>query len=137
MNSPLSGRDRKQTAPARPPPADLRREQWRERLYPALRYVTRRRRRFTGRSAKLRAPAGGPMFRKSLAALSFVLSTGVASAGGSESQAGACSELDMRRAGEREPHGARADQPAIELTAVFLKSAHGYVGFVEELPGVN
>jgi predicted RNase H-like HicB family nuclease len=25
----------------------------------------------------------------------------------------------------------------IELTAVFLKSPHGYVGFVEELPGVN
>jgi predicted RNase H-like HicB family nuclease len=57
------------------------------------------------------------MFRKSLAALSFVLSTGGASAGGSESQAGACSELVMRRAGEREPHGA--------------------LGFVEELPGVN
>jgi len=25
----------------------------------------------------------------------------------------------------------------IELTAVFLKSPDGYVGFVEELPGVN
>ena len=77
------------------------------------------------------------MFRKSLAALSFVLSTGVAQAGGSESQAGGYSELDVRRAGDREPHGALADEPAIELTAVFLKSPHGYVGFVEELPGVN
>ena len=26
---------------------------------------------------------------------------------------------------------------SIALTAVFLKSPHGYVGFVEELPGVN
>ena len=25
----------------------------------------------------------------------------------------------------------------IALTAVFLKSNHGYVGFIEELPGVN
>jgi predicted RNase H-like HicB family nuclease len=29
------------------------------------------------------------------------------------------------------------DQPIIAFTAVFLKSAHGYVGFIEELPGVN
>ncbi len=29
------------------------------------------------------------------------------------------------------------DQPVICLTAVYLKSKHGYVGFVEELPGVN
>jgi predicted RNase H-like HicB family nuclease len=28
-------------------------------------------------------------------------------------------------------------QPPIEFTAVFIKSPHGYVGFVEELPGVN
>jgi predicted RNase H-like HicB family nuclease len=28
-------------------------------------------------------------------------------------------------------------QAKIALTAVFLKSADGYVGFVEELPGVN
>jgi len=29
------------------------------------------------------------------------------------------------------------DQPVIAFTAVFLKSPHGYVGFIEELPGVN
>ena len=70
------------------------------------------------------------MFRKSLAALSFVLSAGVAQAGGSEFGTGAYTELDLRRAGNREP------RDAFELTAVFLKSPHGYVGFVEELPGV-
>ena len=29
------------------------------------------------------------------------------------------------------------DQPVVSLTAVFLKSKHGYTAFVEELPGVN
>lgn len=29
------------------------------------------------------------------------------------------------------------DQPEVLFTAVYLKSRHGYVGFVEELPGVN
>ena len=29
------------------------------------------------------------------------------------------------------------DRPVISLTAVYLKSPHGYVGFIEELPGVN
>ena len=29
------------------------------------------------------------------------------------------------------------DYPVISLTAVYLKSKHGYVGFIEELPGVN
>ena len=29
------------------------------------------------------------------------------------------------------------DQPRIALTAVFLRVTEGYVGFVEELPGVN
>lgn len=29
------------------------------------------------------------------------------------------------------------NQPEISFTAVFLKGAQGYVGFVEELPGVN
>jgi len=29
------------------------------------------------------------------------------------------------------------DQPVISFTAVFLKGKQGYVGFVEELPGVN
>jgi len=29
------------------------------------------------------------------------------------------------------------EQPEIAFTAVFLKSRHGYTGFVEELPGVN
>ncbi len=29
------------------------------------------------------------------------------------------------------------EQPEISFTAVFLKGAQGYVGFVEELPGVN
>ena len=29
------------------------------------------------------------------------------------------------------------DQATIAFTAVYLKSQHGYVGFVEELPGVN
>jgi len=28
-------------------------------------------------------------------------------------------------------------QPEVSLTAVFLKDEYGYVGFVEELPGVN
>ncbi len=32
---------------------------------------------------------------------------------------------------------APSDQPVISLTAVYLKGEHGYVGFVEELPGVN
>ena len=29
------------------------------------------------------------------------------------------------------------DQPQVSFTAVFLKNEHGYIGFVEELPGVN
>jgi len=29
------------------------------------------------------------------------------------------------------------DHPVVSLTAVFLKSKHGYTAFVEELPGVN
>ena len=29
------------------------------------------------------------------------------------------------------------NHPVISFTAVYLKSAHGYVGFIEELPGVN
>ena len=29
------------------------------------------------------------------------------------------------------------DHPVISLTAVYLKAKHGYVAFVEELPGVN
>ena len=29
------------------------------------------------------------------------------------------------------------EQPRIALTAVFLKVNEGYIGFVEELPGVN
>jgi predicted RNase H-like HicB family nuclease len=29
------------------------------------------------------------------------------------------------------------DIPVIAFTAVFLKSPHGYTGFIEELPGVN
>ncbi|HLX79251.1 MAG TPA: type II toxin-antitoxin system HicB family antitoxin [Burkholderiales bacterium] len=29
------------------------------------------------------------------------------------------------------------DQPEVSFTAAYLKSEHGYVGFVEELPGVN
>ena len=29
------------------------------------------------------------------------------------------------------------DQPVISFTAVYLKGKQGYVGFVEELPGVN
>lgn len=29
------------------------------------------------------------------------------------------------------------EQPVVSFTAVFLKSKHGYTGFVEELPGVN
>ena len=29
------------------------------------------------------------------------------------------------------------EHPVVSLTAVFLKGAHGYTGFVEELPGVN
>ena len=29
------------------------------------------------------------------------------------------------------------EQPELAFTAVFLKNSHGYVGFVEELPGVN
>ena len=29
------------------------------------------------------------------------------------------------------------EQPVIAFTAVYLKARHGYVGFVEELPGVN
>jgi predicted RNase H-like HicB family nuclease len=29
------------------------------------------------------------------------------------------------------------DRPTIAFTAVYLKQANGYVGFVQELPGVN
>jgi len=29
------------------------------------------------------------------------------------------------------------DRPVISFTAVYLKARHGYVGFIEELPGVN
>lgn len=29
------------------------------------------------------------------------------------------------------------DQGKIAFTAVYLKASHGYVGFIEELPGVN
>lgn len=29
------------------------------------------------------------------------------------------------------------EQPEMSFTAVYLKARHGYVGFVEELPGVN
>ena len=29
------------------------------------------------------------------------------------------------------------ERPELAFTAVFLKSGHGYIGFVEELPGVN
>ena len=29
------------------------------------------------------------------------------------------------------------DQPIIAFTAIFLKSPHGYVDFIEELPSVN
>lgn len=29
------------------------------------------------------------------------------------------------------------ERPEIAFTAVYLKGAHGYTGFVEELPGVN
>ena len=28
-------------------------------------------------------------------------------------------------------------KPVIAFTAVYLKNKHGYIGFVEELPGVN
>jgi len=29
------------------------------------------------------------------------------------------------------------DNPVVSFTAVFLRSKHGYLGFVEELPGIN
>ena len=29
------------------------------------------------------------------------------------------------------------DQAGLALTAVYMRSGHGYVGFIEELPGVN
>jgi predicted RNase H-like HicB family nuclease len=29
------------------------------------------------------------------------------------------------------------DHPVISLTAVYLKAKHGFVAFIEELPGVN
>ena len=29
------------------------------------------------------------------------------------------------------------DRPVIALTAIFFRSGEGYIGFVEELPGVN
>lgn len=29
------------------------------------------------------------------------------------------------------------EQPAVSLTAVYLRASYGYVGFIEELPGVN
>jgi predicted RNase H-like HicB family nuclease len=33
--------------------------------------------------------------------------------------------------------GKRMDQGRLAFTAVYLKSNHGYIGFIEELPGVN
>ena len=71
------------------------------------------------------------MVKKALAALSFALSAGVAQANSADAKGGESSGLDLRRASERE------EPPPIEFTAVFIKSPHGYVGFVEELPGVN
>ena len=47
---------------------------------------------------------------------------------------GVCSSTDVRYFFEREFNMERA---TIAFTAVYLKAAHGYVGFVEELPGVN
>ena len=76
------------------------------------------------------------MVKKALAALSFALSTGVVQANAPDAEADE-STVDLRRTAEREVDGAVAEQAPIELTAVFIKSAHGYVGFVEELPGVN
>lgn len=29
------------------------------------------------------------------------------------------------------------ERPTVAFTAVFMKTHHGYVGFIEELPGVN
>ena len=29
------------------------------------------------------------------------------------------------------------NHPVISFTAVYLKAPHGYVGFIEELPGIN
>jgi len=29
------------------------------------------------------------------------------------------------------------NHPIISFTAVYLKAPHGYVGFIEELPGIN
>ena len=42
-------------------------------------------------------------------------------------------------AGQRGPGGGSGvvDEPVVSFTAVYLKGKHGYVGFVEELPGVN
>src|SRR4051812_9686719 len=150
MKSPLSARDRKQIAHAtgtqptrgargcasgrrRCCVPTLRREALPSFTLP---YTTR---------TALYAPFGEPalpakesqMVKKALAALSFALSTGVAQANGPDATAGESTGLDLRRAAERAIDGSVAEQPAIELTAVFFKSRHGYVGFVEELPGVN
>jgi predicted RNase H-like HicB family nuclease len=77
------------------------------------------------------------MVKKALAALSFALSTGVAQANAPDAKGSESSGLDPRRASERELDGTVAQELPIEFTAVFIKSPHGYVGFVEELPGVN
>lgn len=29
------------------------------------------------------------------------------------------------------------EQPQVSFTAIYLKSANGYFGFIEELPGIN
>ena len=76
------------------------------------------------------------MVKKALAALTFALSTGVAQANASDATGDEPPGLDAGRASEREVEGV-AEEPPIEFTAVFIKSPHGYVGFVEELPGVN
>ena len=75
------------------------------------------------------------MVKKALAPISLAVSTGVAQASSREAKAGEYTGLDVRRGGQRD--GVLGDRPMIELTAVFLKSPHGYVAFVEELPGVN
>jgi predicted RNase H-like HicB family nuclease len=46
-------------------------------------------------------------------------------------------KASMRNLTSRSLQEGRMEQGRLAFTAVYLKSNHGYIGFIEELPGVN
>jgi predicted RNase H-like HicB family nuclease len=62
------------------------------------------------------------------------------SPGGAFRYAIACATLASSGVSVQEPHarkGDRMEHGPMAFTAVYLKSKHGYIGFIQELPGVN